>query len=131
MKPPKEPQAILDHYLLSQQFSSARDIHRLLGIRQPYPFWIKAKITHAEPLSDYMKVGNDIYLSPIWALNAVAGGGSTLAAKVQALYCKMLADVVFKDRCPIEVIDTGIKVSQADAFLSRELDPERHQGKTQ
>ncbi len=119
------PQEILDYYLLNTVFASSRDIHRVLGIRQPWCLWIARHIQYAEPLNDYLRQRGDIYLSPTYALNVAAGGGSPMAAKVQSLYCNLLSEIVFKDRCPIEVMDTAMKVTQAEKFLARELDPER------
>lgn len=118
------PQDILDHFLRNQEFTSARFIHKLLGIRQPYGLWLSRHLTHLEVLTDYLRVGNDTFLSPTLATVIATSGGSELGAKVQVLFIKNLTRAV-GNRCPIEMMDTAIKVGQANRFLARELDPEK------
>lgn len=126
------PQSFLDYMTLNQLPVSARGLHSLMGIRMPYSLWLYLRVTSIESFrqpEDYCFVqkedGRDCELSPVTALIVACQGGSPFAAKVQVLYCRYLSEVVFKGRNPIEVIDTGIKVAQAEELLARSFDPER------
>lgn len=111
---------------------SARWLYNVLGIRQPYPLWLHRRVVgvsiYRQP-DDYHFVqldsGKDCSLSPTVALIAATSGGSDLAATIQVAYCHLLADHIFKGRSPIEVIETGIKIVEAEELLTRSFDPEK------
>lgn len=125
------PEHLIGWLLRNQERVSARRLHRLLEIRQPYGLWLHRHVTgvsiHRAP-DDFLFAQEDgvrdCWLSPVMAIIAATGGGSKLAAKVQVAYCRLLAGTVFKGRNPIEVIDTGIKCFEAERLLERSFEPE-------
>lgn len=126
------PEVLLEFLARNQEPISARGLHEILGIRQPYGLWLYGKVLcvpiYLQP-DDYCFVQRDgrrdCDLSPTVALIAATGGGSPFAAKVQVAFCRWLSEHVFKGRSPIEVIETGIKCVEAERLLERSFDPER------
>lgn len=125
--------AILLEYLVANNLPvSARSLHKMLEIRQPYALWLHLRVTgisiYRQP-DDYCFVQRggerDCDLSPTTALTAAAGGGSRFAAKLQAIYCRFLSEAVFKGRNVLEVFDTGLKCAAAEELLTRSFDPEQ------